>query len=357
MLNNKPCILIADDEPNICRIAKLIISSDDFDVLTAENGQDAYEKAIKFKPALVFSDILMPKCDGFELCSKIKANPSTAHIPFIFLTGLDEKQFKSRLSEVHADDYLTKPFSSQDMKDKIQRWVKKPIIHSEEAIVPFPKASVQERSEHIDFGITQLDDQLNGSLLPESFVFVYGPIGSGKSTLGRQFILDGIQKEQSSLFISFESSKKSMDPLFGLSDQQQRYLQFTDASNWTHINSAPWRNIDYLFDFMFAECEKRSFKRIVIDSISHGLAFWSLQDLTKFVDLCRSLPNANQQSVLFLMDAHSQFESLQYHLQQMMDIGISTSRTTEGFDATIAFSKWQPLAEKNQPLVKTTAIN
>ena len=84
MLNDKPSILIADDEPNICRIAKLIISSDDFDVLTAENGLDAYEKAIKFQPALVFADILMPKCDGFELCLKIKSNERTKHIPFVF---------------------------------------------------------------------------------------------------------------------------------------------------------------------------------------------------------------------------------------------------------------------------------
>ena len=49
MLNQKPCILIADDEPNICRIVKLIISPEEFDILTAENGTDAYEKTIKFQ--------------------------------------------------------------------------------------------------------------------------------------------------------------------------------------------------------------------------------------------------------------------------------------------------------------------
>ena len=70
-------ILIADDEPNICRIAKLLISPDDYTIITAKNGQEAYEKAIQYSPDAIFSDVLMPKCDGFELCKRLKENDQT----------------------------------------------------------------------------------------------------------------------------------------------------------------------------------------------------------------------------------------------------------------------------------------
>ena len=61
MLNEKLSILIADDEPNICRIAKLIISPDDYNIITASNGIDAHDKIIQHHPDLIFCDILMPK--------------------------------------------------------------------------------------------------------------------------------------------------------------------------------------------------------------------------------------------------------------------------------------------------------
>ena len=88
MLSSLPTILIADDEPNICRIAKLIIPSDKYNVITSENGIDAFEKALQYLPDIIFADILMPKCDGFELCQKIKTNEATSKIPLLFLTGL-----------------------------------------------------------------------------------------------------------------------------------------------------------------------------------------------------------------------------------------------------------------------------
>ncbi|RAP24623.1 hypothetical protein DID73_01450 [Candidatus Marinamargulisbacteria bacterium SCGC AG-343-K17] len=340
MLNNKPCILIADDEPNICRIAKLIISPDEFDVITAENGLDAYEKAIKFQPALVFSDILMPKCDGFELCHKIKSNDRTQHIPFIFLTGLDEKQFKSRLNEVNADDYLTKPFSSQDMKNMINRWVEKPIIHSEDAVVPIEKQA-NNKPNTFQFGNETLDDQLFGEIYPQTFTLINGPIGSGKSSLTRQFIMDGIQKEQLSMLLSFETPKEKLDPIFSLNDSQKKYLQFCDASRWTTIDSEPWRNIDYIFDYISSECASRSFQRIVIDSFSHGFAFWPLVDILKFIDLCRALPNYQNQCMLWTINSHPQIESIEYHLQHVMDIGIRMKQTDGEFLTEIEYSKWQ----------------
>ena len=159
MLNEKLSILIADDEPNICRIAKLIISPDDYNIITASNGIDAHDKIIQHHPDLIFCDILMPKCDGFEFCQKIKSNTDTQHIPFIFLTGLEEKQFKSRMTDVNADDYLSKPFSSHDMLEKVHLWLKKPLIHSESSIVSMEHSTPPEPKTQFEFGHPPIDNQ------------------------------------------------------------------------------------------------------------------------------------------------------------------------------------------------------
>ena len=65
-------ILIADDEPNICRIAKLLISPDDYTIITAKNGQEAYEKAIQYSPDAIFSDVLMPNAMGLNYVKRLK---------------------------------------------------------------------------------------------------------------------------------------------------------------------------------------------------------------------------------------------------------------------------------------------
>ena len=353
MLNDKPCILIADDEPNICRIAKLIISPDNFDVLTAENGLDAFEKTIKFQPALVFSDILMPKCDGFELCHKIKTTQAIQHIPFIFLTGLDKQQFKSRLVEVKADDYLMKPFSSEDMKAMIEKWIKKPMIHSENSVQPIQKPT---DNATFQFGNSDIDHQLCGDIQPQSFVLVSGPAGSGKSSLSREFIMDGIKKEQLTMLISFETPKQRLDPIFNLNESQKKFLHYYDASRWTAIDSEPWRNIDYIFDTISSECARRSYERIVFDSFSHGFAFWSLIDILKFIDLCRSLPNNEHQRLLWTINSHPQNQDLEYHLQHVMDIGIRMTQSNGAFSTQVTYSKWQsPITAASHQDSTTTA--
>ena len=160
---SKPLILIADDEPNICRIAKILLDPNHFEVITAENGIDAYEKIIKHQPNIIFSDILMPKCDGFELCQKVKENEQTSDIPFIFLTALEEKQFKTRFESVSADDYLLKPFNTEDLTGKINLWVKdKPVIHSEDHVISIEdmiEESIKDQS--ILFGHSIIDSFFN----------------------------------------------------------------------------------------------------------------------------------------------------------------------------------------------------
>ena len=341
-------ILIADDEPNICRIAKLLISPDDYTIITAKNGQEAYEKAIQYSPDAIFSDVLMPKCDGFELCKRLKENDQTKSISFILLTDSNDATFQQRSSVVRADDCLSKPFTSEDFLHKIQFWTAPTSIeaqtHSENLSVSVDNI--------FQLGIPELDQQLLTPISPETFILAKGTIGNGQPWLTRQFIHDGLNRYQHSLLLSFELPKQKLYPLLNIPDQSQPYFHFLEASNWTNLDSKPWRNLDFIYDQLCDICNQVPIQRIVIDSISHGTAFWSTKDILTFINLCRSLPNFDQQCILWTFNSHACIDELEFHLSNCMDIGLSLIHSNHNiYRGTIDFSKWHPF--NNTPVVIT----
>lgn len=114
-------ILVVDDEVNITQILEFSIEAEGFDVITAQNGEDAIEKARREQPDLIILDIMMPKIDGYEACRILKANPLTKHIPVVLLTAKGREVDKRLGYEVGATDYIVKPFSPNKLIEKIHR--------------------------------------------------------------------------------------------------------------------------------------------------------------------------------------------------------------------------------------------
>lgn len=111
-------VLVVDDEMHILRIVKYKLESAGYQVLTALNGTDAIELARTEKPALIFLDIMMPGINGYEVCQTLKNDPQTKDIIIIMLTAKGQESDKIKGLEVGVDEYITKPFSPQDLLDR-----------------------------------------------------------------------------------------------------------------------------------------------------------------------------------------------------------------------------------------------
>jgi diguanylate cyclase (GGDEF)-like protein len=107
---NQPRILIIDDEPhNIEMLAEIFKT--DHEVLFATDGAKALELAASTSPDLILLDVILPGMDGFEICERLKAEPHTADIPVIFITGRDDSETETRGLALGAVDYITKPIT------------------------------------------------------------------------------------------------------------------------------------------------------------------------------------------------------------------------------------------------------
>lgn len=115
---SKPVVLVADDNADMRTYMERILASD-YTTILAHDGEDAFLKAIVEKPALILSDIMMPRLDGFGLLKKLKNNITSRHIPVIFLSARAGEEARVEGIQAGADDYLTKPFSSKELLARI----------------------------------------------------------------------------------------------------------------------------------------------------------------------------------------------------------------------------------------------
>jgi twitching motility two-component system response regulator PilG len=108
-------VLVIDDSNTIRRSAEIFLRQGGHEVLLAEDGFDALSKISDHDPELIFCDILMPRLDGYQTCAIIKRNPRFAHVPVIMLSSKDGLFDKARGRMVGSQDYLTKPFTKEQL--------------------------------------------------------------------------------------------------------------------------------------------------------------------------------------------------------------------------------------------------
>lgn len=113
-------ILAVDDEPNILLSLEYILEQEGYEVHVARDGEEALAVAEEVAPDLILLDVAMPRKDGFEVCRVLRENPSLQNVKIVMLTAKGQPLERKKGLEVGADVYVTKPFSAEDLLDKIR---------------------------------------------------------------------------------------------------------------------------------------------------------------------------------------------------------------------------------------------
>ncbi len=115
-------VLVIDDSNTIRRSAEIFLKQGGHEVLLAEDGFDALSKISDNLPDIIFCDILMPRLDGYQTCAIIKRNARFAHVPVVMLSSKDGVFDKARGRMVGSQEYLTKPFTKDQLLQAVQQY-------------------------------------------------------------------------------------------------------------------------------------------------------------------------------------------------------------------------------------------
>jgi two-component system, OmpR family, KDP operon response regulator KdpE len=158
----KAKILVVDDESQITRVLKTTLSTQGHVVRTASNGEEALQELRNWGPDLLVTDLRMPKMDGLELCRRVRAD---SRIPVIVLSVKGEEDIKVQALDAGADDYVTKPFSVNELLARVRAALRRasspepdiPVLEMGDFRIDVPSRIVTVRSQEVKLTPTEFD--------------------------------------------------------------------------------------------------------------------------------------------------------------------------------------------------------
>lgn len=122
---NKILVLVADDEANLLLLLKDNFEEHGFEVITAVNGEEAFQKSLNEKPDMIILDVEMPKLNGFQVCEKVRQNPALDNVPILVFSAYAQPEDIKKGLALGADDYIIKPFKIKDLISTVFHLFKK----------------------------------------------------------------------------------------------------------------------------------------------------------------------------------------------------------------------------------------
>jgi len=162
MNKGKVRILVVDDEPRYIRAIQINLEASGYEVLAARDGQTAIELAASEEPDLILLDIRMPGLDGYEVCQRIR---EFSAVPIIMLTALAEDTDKVKGLDIGADDYVTKPFSADELLARVRAALRRvelserqdphPTFQAGDLLIDFARQQVFARGQEVNLTPTE----------------------------------------------------------------------------------------------------------------------------------------------------------------------------------------------------------
>jgi DNA-binding response OmpR family regulator len=147
---NEPTILVVDDEPSISEVVSIYLKRAGYQVVVAQDGQEALDKLAESAPDLVVLDLMLPKLDGMEIARWLRAEGDT---PIIMLTARREEADRIAGLEMGADDYVVKPFSPQELVSRVKavlRRTRGPTLSDSERPLEFDQLRIDPKTRLVE---------------------------------------------------------------------------------------------------------------------------------------------------------------------------------------------------------------
>ncbi|MBC7711870.1 MAG: response regulator transcription factor [Rhizobacter sp.] len=155
---NKYKILIIEDDKGIREILNILLE-DFYDVSLAVNGIDGLKKAIRNPPDLILLDLIMPELDGFQVCKALREDDEFSDVPIMIITGLNNSEDRTKLFGLGVDDFISKPFNSDELLARIQRRIQRSsaLIENESQKSQIKKSVIKPTAQLVSAGKLKIE--------------------------------------------------------------------------------------------------------------------------------------------------------------------------------------------------------
>ena len=351
-------VLVVDDEDNIVKVLKYNLERQNYDVVVAQDGLDAVDKAVSEKPDVMLLDIMLPKKNGFEVCQTLREKPETNMLPIIMLSAKGEMDDKLTGFEIGADDYVSKPF---DEKELLAR-VKALLVRSKgaRAILSQSEKARKELSQTLHSGDAKFDSLIDKGIPRGANILLIGPVGTGKSTLCRKFIAEGLKQQESAIYISTDDPIAAIKEKLNsqLDNSTETYekldlLRFIYAFNpdvkGLGINLLSPSGIEplsrkfvYLSDEIGQNAKDKSGGRRVMDSVSSMILNFGLQSAYSFLSqTVHSSTAFGQVTTFYTVEKDTVSDREINSIKLLMDGVVELQMAPMGVYARVMNLKWQ----------------
>lgn len=357
----KSKILIADDEPNILMLTSIMLEDLGYETILAKNGAQAIDLALKFSPDLIITDIVMPEKDGFEVCRILRSYENFKDVPIIILSAIGDEFNKITGFEGGADDYITKPFSLDELKSRVEILLQRH-QNKEEKTVP-EETDAKVKMDRVSTGSLALDEVLNGGFPKGSNILLTGQIGCGKSSLGRKFLTEGLLNKERCIYVAIDDApdlvRKKMTELLPdniESYQQMNLFSVVDAYSWSsgsNFNKEKFR-VEGMLDLnqlslVIADAgqhigqsiQNKVGGRRLIDSISSLLINFDLSVAQRFLSqIARTSLAFGMVNTLFILEEGTVSDCVLNNVKYIMDGVVEVKVKNDNVYARVASMKW-----------------
>ncbi len=346
--------LIADDDEEVRDLVTQVVSGLGFDVIVAEDGYAALERAAQERPDLIILDVSMPALDGFSVLKRLRRDPNTSAIPVVMLTGLPPAGRQLEAWREGVRHYVTKPFEVRQLELAVNVAVRESREEAANAesvdrsvgqgAAPKPEAEQPGTSGGADSGRTVADRLLGAAIPLGSMVFLHGPPSSGKSFLSQYlttgFLTRGVDVAyfasgesrplSSGHPLSYVTSDASAQGLLAgmssvgldaLSEYRSNALRIIQLK--TPVPDDLYRGPETVISWLSRQVAQlqRRYRVIVFDDVSELASPQFRKNMQRFVDSCRRLCSRGR-TVVLVAESQAFDMAAARHIRSMSEVVI-----------------------------------